>query len=200
MSRLALVILTLLALAPRAEAQLLRDIKESAKQKLAERRERTKAHAVERATEPVDSALERGIRPVDSLVSKAATGAGAAVSRIGRGQDAARAEEEQRLVEALAMEGRAEVPGLTFSEEAETLDPSADPFITALANVLATEESVFLIVGRAGREEAGGRALGERRAAAVKAALVEAGIPAVRLFGVGRPEPGATLITVVRMQ
>ena len=97
MLRAALTALTLLALAVPAEAQLLKEIKETARQKVTERKERTKAHAVQRATEPVDSALERGIQPVDSFVAKAATGAGAAVSRLGREDEAAAAEAERQL-------------------------------------------------------------------------------------------------------
>src|SRR5688572_15075647 len=82
MLRVALIALALLVLAAPAQAQLLKEIKESARQKVGERKERTRAHVIQRATEPVDSALERGIRPVDSLVSQAATGAGRSVARL----------------------------------------------------------------------------------------------------------------------
>jgi hypothetical protein len=75
-------------------------------------------------------------------------------------------------------------------------------FGAAVAGVLAMEESVFLVEGRTGGQDPpGDRGLGERRAAAVKSALVAAGIPGSRLFSAGRQEPaGAALVSVVRMQ
>jgi outer membrane protein OmpA-like peptidoglycan-associated protein len=203
MLRAALTALALLALAAPAEAQLLKEIKESARQKVTERKERTRAHAVQGATEPVDSALERGIQPVDSFVAKAATGAGAAVSRLGREDEAAAVEAERRLKDGLALEGRADLPGLAFAPGADVPAPGADRHLAAVANVLAMEESVFLVEGRAGAEDPpGDRGLGERRAAAVKSALVSAGIPGSRLFTAGRQEPatGTALVSVVRMQ
>lgn len=60
MVRSALLLFTLLVLAAPVEAQLLQEIKESARQKVEDRKARTRAHVVDRATEPVDSALERG--------------------------------------------------------------------------------------------------------------------------------------------
>ena len=203
MLRAALTALTLLALATPAEAQLLKEIKESARQKMTERKERTKAHAVQRATEPVDSALERGIQPVDSFVAKAATGAGAAVSRLGREDEAAAVEAERRLREGLALEGRADLQDLTFAPGADVPEPGADRYLAAVANLLAMEESVFLVEGRTRAEDPpGDRGLGERRAAAVKSALVAAGIPGSRLFSAGRQQPaaGAALVSLVRMQ
>ena len=171
---------------------------------MAERRERTRAHVIERATEPVDSALERGIRPVDSLVSQAATGAGQTVARLGREDEATRAQERQRLMESLAVEGRVELPGLAFAPGSGTLEPGADPFLAALVDVLAAEAGVFLLEGLGdGPKAPQARALGEQRAAAVKAALVAAGVAGSRrLFSVGRESEtaGAARLALVRMQ
>jgi outer membrane protein OmpA-like peptidoglycan-associated protein len=203
MLRVALTALALLVLAAPAQGQLLKEIKESARQKVAERKERTRAHVIQRATEPVDSALERGIRPVDSLVSQAATGAGRSVARLGREDEAMRDQERQRLTEALAVQGRAELPGLAFSAGSDALEPGAEPVLAALADVLAADPGVFLLEGLGdASNEAGGRTLGEQRAAAVKSALVAAGVPANRLFGVGREDEamGASRVSVARMQ
>ena len=203
MLRVALTALALLILAAPAQAQLLKEIKESARQKVGERKERTRAHVIQRATEPVDSALERGIRPVDSLVSQAATGAGRSVARLGREGEATRDQERQRLTEALALQGRAELPGLVFTDGSEALEPGSEPFLAALADLLAADPGVFLLEGSGdASNDAGGRALGEQRAAAVKSALVAAGVPASRLFGVGREDEtaGASRVSVARMQ
>ena len=203
MLRVALTALALLVLAAPAQAQLLKEIRESARQKVAERKERTRAHVIQRATEPVDSALERGIRPVDSLVSQAATGAGKTVARLGREDEATRAQERQRLMESLAVDGRAELPGLAFAAGADLLEAGADPFLAALADVLAAETGVFLLEGLGdGENAAQARALGGQRAAAVKAALVAAGVAASRLFSVGRESKtaGAASVALVRMQ
>jgi outer membrane protein OmpA-like peptidoglycan-associated protein len=201
--RVALTVLALLVLAAPARAQLLKEIKESARQKVGERKERTRAHVIQRATEPVDSALERGIRPVDSLVSKAATGAGRSVARLGREGEAARDQERQRLTEALAVQGRAELPGLAFTDGSDALEPGTEPFLAALVDVLDADPGVFLLEGSGdASNDAGGRTLGEQRAAAVKSALVAAGIPAGRLFGVGRGDEavGTPRMSVARMQ
>ncbi len=80
MLRTVLALFGQLVVAAPAEAQLLKEIKESARQKVVERKARTREHVVQRATEPVDSALERGIRPLDSVVSQAARGVGSTVS------------------------------------------------------------------------------------------------------------------------
>ena len=64
------------------------------------------------------------------------------------------------------------------------------------------EENAFLVEGRVGLEEPPAEpSLGKQRAAAVKVALVAAGIPAIRLFSVGRREPsGAAVVSLVRIQ
>jgi outer membrane protein OmpA-like peptidoglycan-associated protein len=200
MLSLSLIAVGLAAARP-AEAQLTRRVLERVKMKTEERKLQTEESLVSRAAEPADSALAKVAAPVETLAARVGEGAGAAVGGLGRGPDAA--QEAARLREQLAS-GRAEVEGIRFQPGTPTLDPASDPSLRALAMALTDSPGVFVIrarpdPGAAGREAA---ALGEARAAAVKAWLVANGGPAERVFATGdvAPPEGLSLVSVTSMQ
>jgi outer membrane protein OmpA-like peptidoglycan-associated protein len=216
LTALALAATASLVVPARGEAQQLwKKIKDQAERKLEARKAKADSTTVARVGQTVDSTLERTGRAVDTAVSKAAGAADAAVDRTGRvvssaaGALAGKDDEEERLAADL-VDGRAVLPGIRFEGTSERLAATSEPHLERLAKLLEAQSGVFLIEGHV---DDGGNAdddlvLSEKRAAAVKARLVAAGVPAERLFAMGlgatRPPAEATggraRIEVARMK
>jgi outer membrane protein OmpA-like peptidoglycan-associated protein len=198
---LLLVGLLSATLAPRpAQAQLTKLIKERVKQKVEDRKRMTEENLVTRATEPADSALERMMSPVDSVAGEVGSKAAAAVSRAGRGSDSIAKEAE--LLEQQLASGRAELTGVAFEPGSDALTGASEPTLSALAQVLAGMEGVFLLQGRADAGSGPDGGLAERRALALKNWLVGMGVPGERIFAAGDgivTEAGAPA-SIVRVQ
>lgn len=204
------------------EGQILKKIKEEAERRLEARKAKADSAAMARVAQTVDSTLEKTGRGVGTVVGKAAEVAEAAVARTEQGvaDAASRLKGGDSDVDKLAADltaGRATLPEIRFDGSTDQLATGSAPHINRLAKLLESQPGAFLIEGHvdATADAAADQALSEKRAAAVKAQLVAAGIPATRLFVMGRgstrpPEStqsnagadggGKTRIEIARMQ
>ena len=208
-STLALIALALaatasLAVPARGDAQQLwKKIKDQTEKKLEARKARADSATVARVGQTVDSTLEKTGRGVDTAVSKATGAADAAVDRASRvvssaaGALAGKDDEEEKLAADLA-DGLAVLPEIRFEGTSERLAATSEPHLARLAKLLEAQPGTFVIEGHVddGGNATADLALSEKRAAAVKARLVAAGVPAERLFAMGlgatRPPADAT--------
>lgn len=208
---IALASMALASMPISADAQILRAIKERAKQKVEQRAEST---FVEKTSHLVDSTLEKTGRAVDTVVSRGAVAMDTVLNKTERAiSDAAAAvgsggSSAHDLRTALG-DGRAVVP-LEFEPRSARLATSAEATLANLASAISDLGGAFLLEGHV---EASGNSvhdkeLSERRVAAVKERLVAAGIATGRLFAVGhgssRPPESANnptaRIEIARMQ
>jgi outer membrane protein OmpA-like peptidoglycan-associated protein len=186
-----------------ADAQdVLKKIKEQTRQKIETRKARTDSVAIERVGASVDSTLEKTGRGVDTVVNRAADIADVAVDKTANAMSMAagaltRNDDADAALAAALASGRAAFPEIRFEEGTDVLAQSAEPHVARLARLLATQPGIFVLEGHvdATGDDAVDGALSERRAAALKARLVAAGVPAEQLFAMGlgatRPVPGA---------
>ena len=204
LTALALAATSSLAVPARADAQQLwKKIKDQTERKLEARKAKVDSATVARVGRTVDSTLERTGRAVDTAVSRTTGAADAAVDKTGRvvslaaGALAGKDDEEEKLAADLA-DGRAVLPGIRFEGTSERLAATSEPHLERLAKLLKAHPGSFVIEGHAddGGNATADLALSEKRAAAVKARLVAAGVPAERLFAMGlgaaRPPADAT--------
>ena len=105
-----------------------------------------------------------------------------------------RDDEFRAINEDLDRHGRARLPGIYFDSDSDSLRPESEATLEAVADVLrARTEDRFLIEGHTDAQgpDDYNRDLSERRAAAVRSWLLEAGIPEAQLeslgFGESRP-------------
>ncbi|HJU90431.1 MAG TPA: OmpA family protein [Gemmatimonadaceae bacterium] len=203
-----------LAMPAHANAQILKKIRDQVEKKVEASKARADSAAVARAGRTVDSTLAKTGRVLDTAVSKTAGVADAVVSKTGEIVSSAAgalsgAEDEEKLVAELE-KGRLVLAEVSFVEGTGELAESSEPHLQRLAKVLRDQSATFVIEGHVddGGNAATNQALSEKRAAAVKARLVTAGVPAERLFAMGlgatRPpaDPNASYarIEVARMK
>jgi outer membrane protein OmpA-like peptidoglycan-associated protein len=181
--------LALCALPRGAQAQsILKRIKDQAAKRVQDGRAKIDSTVMKTASTAVDSAVtktERGTNAVAGRVSNVANGALAATERgvtnaLG-GSDPAR-ELGQRLAQ-----GRLVLDDLRFVAGSDQLEPVAEPIVKQLASALAATTGTVLIEGHVDGTVAtpDAQPLSQKRASAVKAKLVAAGVPAERMIAVG---------------
>jgi outer membrane protein OmpA-like peptidoglycan-associated protein len=172
-----------------ARAQVLKQIKESTAKKVEARKERLDSTVVRTAGQVVDSTLEKTNRGADAVVGKVGSAIDTAVSKTERGIASAFAggdDDEDRLA-AMLKTGRAVLRDVEFAAGSDTVPERAGGTLRGLAGALKEVAGTFLIEAHTepGGDPAAAQALSERRAASVKAKLIELGIPAERLFAIG---------------
>lgn len=181
--------------------EVLKTIKQQTRQKIEARKARADSAAIERVGRTVDSTLEKTGRGMDTLVNRAAGVADAAVDRTANavsaaGRALAGAENEDEQLAAALTAGRAALPEIRFEDGTDQLAPSAEPHVARLARVLAAQPGIFVVEGHVDGtgDDAADRDLSQRRATALRACLVAAGLPAERLFamGLGATRPAAS--------
>lgn len=174
-----------------ARAQsILKRIKDQAARKVQDGRAKLDSAVMKTAATAMDSAVSKTNRGTDAVagrVSNVANGALAAtehgVSRAltGKGTDRSR-EFAERLAQ-----GRLVLDSLRFAAGSDQPDASSDAIIARLVAALSTTTGTMLIEGHvdATSPAADAQGLSQRRASAVKARLVAAGVPPERLLAVG---------------
>jgi outer membrane protein OmpA-like peptidoglycan-associated protein len=174
-------------------------IKKEAADKAKAKKARADSAMVDRAGKTVDSTLEKTGRGVDTAVARVGTVTDTVLNRGERGvkslAGSRRADDDARLAADLADDGRVVLEGLRFGPDG-ALDAASRGTVRALAKLLGEGRGAFLVEGHVapGPDGAADQARSERRAKAVKAALVEEGIDASRLFvlALGASRPPAT--------
>ncbi len=203
MYRLALLALTGVALAlPRpAEAQLWKQVRDRAAQRVIEKKMEAETKAVTKTGEVVDSSLAPASRGADTAMAKAGAAADTGMNAAERGVTGAvkglggfarglrgggGAKDAATLRKELAT-GRTMLTALEFKKGGDKLDKKADAALKELAGALLAETGVFLIESHTAdaKNATENHALAHRRSGAVKARLVELGVPATRLLAVG---------------
>ena len=176
---------------------LLKRIGGHAKRKAGQVKAETADNLAAATNEVIDTTLESGSGVVTSTAAEASSAAririgGAGQSLTPSGQRGA--ESSDNLATALAS-GRAVLRSIRFTGATSVLEPSARELVKRLAAALERTPGSFLIEAHvdALQSPAAAQELSERRAAAVKAALIKQGIPAARLtalgYGATRPMP-----------
>jgi outer membrane protein OmpA-like peptidoglycan-associated protein len=174
-------------------------IRKEAAEKVAARKRQADSAVVARAGKAVDSTLEKTGRGVDTAVAKVGTVTDSAINRGERGVKSIagtrRSDADAQLAADFADDGRVVLDGLRFTADA-AIDPASGARIRALAKLISRSPGSFLVEGHVapGGGAAAEQSRSEANAKAVKAALVEEGVDASRLFvlalGASRP-PGA---------
>jgi outer membrane protein OmpA-like peptidoglycan-associated protein len=180
----ALLIATTAILPSDVDAQsVLRRVKAEAKKRVADRKQTKEDSIVVKAGDAVDSTVSRAERALTAAVDPQSR--------------------EARRTRAALADGRLILGNVAFVDGTAKLSPGSDEQLAHLAAALSDVRGTFLVeshvVPNANAKVA--KALSDRRAAAVKAWLVAAGIPSQRLFTMGL---GATRlperIEIARMQ
>jgi outer membrane protein OmpA-like peptidoglycan-associated protein len=193
-----------------AGAQVWKAIKQRATEKAEARKARTDSAIIARTSRTMDSTLEKTGRGVDSATDRIASLADSAVSKTEQGVTGMvkrRPGDADPLAADLADDGRIVLAALRFTAD-DQLAPGSEALLAQLAQLLGAQSGAFLVEGHvaAGAAADADRLRSERRAAAVKARLVAAGVPAARLFVMGAgatPAVGAAppdRIEIARMQ
>jgi outer membrane protein OmpA-like peptidoglycan-associated protein len=165
------------------------------------------AHAVDATAdatnEVVDTTLEAGSQVVRSNMQSTAGSVGeAGKALVTGGGDPG----ETKDVAGDLAKGRVVLRSLRFQAHTAMLDPSTGPLIAQLAQAMLANPGQFLIEGHVDKAEGEqAQALSEQRAAAVKAALVSAGVSQMQLaaagYGATRPlGAGSVRIEIARTQ
>ena len=176
-----------------AEGQsVLKKIREQASKRVEEHKAKVDSAVVKTATGAVDSTLDKTTRGADAVVNKVGSVADTAITRTERGvrntlTKSGGADELAAQYAAQLASGHLVLREIKFVPNSDQLDPSSGDAVAQLAKALAGAAGVFLIEGHtdAMPAAAAAQALSQQRAAAVKAQLVTAGVPAERLLSVG---------------
>ena len=194
-SRTLLALAVLLALWSAAPAtahaqSILKRIKDQAAKKVQDGRARMDSTVMKAAGSAMDSAMTKTNRGADAVagrVSNVANGALAATEQgVSRALSGGGGDPSRDFAARLA-QGRLVLDSLPFAAGSERLDASADPIVARLAAALATTAGTLLIEGHVDSttSAADAQTLSQKRASAMKARLVAAGIAADRLLAVG---------------
>ena len=176
---------------------LFRKIGDHAKRKAGQVKAETADNLAAATNEVIDTTLESGSGVITSTAAEASNTARMGIGGAGRSllPDGQRGgESSDNLAVALAS-GRAVLRSMRFTGATDVLEPSARQLAKRLADALEVAPGSFLIEAHVDAMEspAAAQDLSERRAAAVKAALLQHGIPRARLmalgFGATRPMP-----------
>lgn len=205
---LAAVAAVAITLTPRgASAQILGRIKQQTTDKLKEKKKEADDKVVAATAKVVDSVAEKSARGVDSAVTKGSNALSTAVDRTE--QTVAGAIKgvggENALARQLAA-GHVVLTDIRFADDGSVAAPSLG-VVRSLAKLIRETTDTWVIEGHVAAG-AGDQVLSDSRAKAIKAALVEAGVDASRVwargFGSKRPPTGADVpadrIEIVRMQ
>jgi outer membrane protein OmpA-like peptidoglycan-associated protein len=196
-----------------ADAQVWKAIKEKAVEKAAARKAKADSAIIARTSRTMDSTLEKTGRGVDGATDRIASLADSGVSKteqavtsLAKGRPG-----DLGLAADLADDGRIVIATLRFGPDDQLAGP--EPVLEELARLLSAQTGAFLVEGHVatGTAADADRLRSEHRAAAVKARLVAAGVPAARLFAIGAgsaapaiapgaPAPPADRIEIARMQ
>jgi outer membrane protein OmpA-like peptidoglycan-associated protein len=175
----------------RADAQVIEQIKQRAKQRADARKKKLDSTMVQSAGQVIDSSVEKTGRGVDAVVNTAGTVVDTVLNKTEHGVSGVFNQRDGdaagKLAAQLAKYGRAVVPELEFQAKSDTLTPAGERVVKQLATALQAIPGVFLIEGytEPGSDPGADQALSERRAEAVKERLVVLGIPVTRLFRIG---------------
>jgi len=169
---------------------ILKRIKDQAARKVQNGRAKIDSTVTNTATAAVDSAVTRTTRGADAVAGRVTSVANGALAATGQGVTRALtggAGDPTRELASVLAQGRLVLDSLRFAAGSEQLDASADALITRLAGALATTTGTMLIEGHvdATTAPADAQSLSQKRASALKARLVAAGVPAGRLLAVG---------------
>jgi hypothetical protein len=216
-----LIAVALLGAATPAYAQggLLKRVKDTAKQRAATAAAQAATAVVQKSGDVTDSTLQPGVAVVDSAAGRATGAVSSLVGRVqgrlpgaigGRERTSAPESAAPRSASAAAREGgatleRVPLTGVVFVGPDDALAPAATAYLREVVRGLATSAAtwtVTAVVPPAG-DTTRDQARAARRAAAVKAVLVAAGLPAARLTTAGRvaagaPSDAATGVELVR--
>lgn len=189
-----------LAGAPRpadAQIRIMDRVRERAKARLDSTRQKTEDHVVEATGTVVDSAAAKTGRGVDTVVTKSTNVVGTVVDRtsdVVAGM-VKRGGPDAELARQFAT-GRVVLAGVRFTPDDAVARGSESTF-RALAKLLASAQGPYVVQASATDAAAAGR-----RARAVKASLVAAGVDASRLFALGQSvgDAAAERVELARMQ
>lgn len=205
---LAAVAAVAIALAPRAgSAQILGRIKQQTTDKLKEKKKEADDKVVAATGKVVDSVAEKSARGVDSAVTKGSNALSTAVDRTEQTVAGAikGVGSENALAKQLAA-GHVVLTDIRFADDG-AVAPASLGVVRSLAKLMKETTDTWVVEGHVAAG-AGDQVLSDSRAKAIKAALVDAGVDASRVwargFGSTRPATGAGVpadrIEIVRMQ
>ncbi len=187
-------------------------IRQNAAERLKARKKQSEDSVVAAAAKMVDSTAEKTGRGVDATVNKVGTVVDTAMNRTERGVTSAATALTGGRDDRIATEleaGRAIVRTLVWVDGTAELDPRSDATVGRIAKAMSATQSIYLVEAHVagGGDAAASQALTDARAAALKARLVAAGVPAGRLFamayGATRPPTdgeSAERIELAKMQ
>ena len=194
-SRTLLVVAVLLAQwsaapTPARAQSILQRVKDQAARKVRDGRARIDSTVMKTAGSAVDSAVTKTNRGADAVAGRVTNVANGAMAATEQGVSRALSgggSDPSRDYAARLAQGRLVLDSLRFAAGSDQLDASADPIVARLAAALATTAGTMLIEGHvdATTPAAEAQTLSQKRASAMKARLVAAGVAADRLLAVG---------------
>ena len=205
---LAAVAAVAISFAPRnASAQLIGRIKQQTTDKLKEKKKEADDKVVAATGKVVDSVAEKSARGVDSAVTKTSNALTTAVDRTEQTVASVfkAGGSESALAKQLAA-GHVVLTDIRFANDG-TIEPASLSVVRSLAKLMKESTDTWIVEGHVAAG-AGDQVLSDHRAKTIKAALVEQGVDAGRVwargFGSTRPATDTSIpadrIEIVRMQ
>jgi outer membrane protein OmpA-like peptidoglycan-associated protein len=174
-----------------ASAQLLARVKAQAAERVKQTRSRADSTVMTTTGRLADSTFGKTDRAVSKAATAVSSAADTALNRTERGVGSAvhglRGQSDGDVVDAGLATGHLALREPAFAPGSAELPAAALDRVRTIARALLAGTGTYLVEGHAfdGADAAANQALSERRAAAMKAALVAAGVPAGRLFATG---------------